>query len=154
MKESIMNKADQIPEVKAKSTASNENRFPERIYLRVNENGTISPVEKRYRRRATHYFEIEIEYPKYSEELDMKSKSTTYDEHNQIHYTDYAMLTEHRVQRCLVRWDLHKKIPGLTKRLHRVHGFLEDDSMELWRKLPPPIRKTIADLINIALGPA
>jgi len=149
-----MTKTDQIPEVKAKSTASDQNRFPERIYLRVNKNGTVVPVEKRYRRRATTYFEIEIEYPKYTEELEMKNKVTAYDEHNQIHYTDYASLTELRVQRCLVRWDLHKKLPGITKKLHRVQGYLEDDSIELWRKLPPLIRKAIADLINVALGPA
>jgi len=84
----------------------------------------------------------------------MKHKATSYDELHQLHYTDYANLTEQRVRKCLVGWDLHKKVPGLTKKLHRVHGNLEDDAMELWQQLPPLIRKLIADLINAALGPA
>lgn len=139
-------------ELTALNTRKPNNRFEQRIYIRVTPEGTIQPLDKRKRRAAEYEFVLQLEYPSYEDELKIKALVTKYDEQHQIHFTDYALLTEERVRRCLVQWDIHEKLPQLTKKLHRIRGELEDDSMSLWKELPPLLRKTIADRINIALG--
>jgi hypothetical protein len=143
---------DKPQEITAKSTKPNENRFTEIIYVRPAKNGTIEILEYKKRRLATVQLRILIEYPTYETELEIRQKANIYDERNQIHYVDIPTVSLERIRHCLVRWDFHEKIPGLTKRLHRKTGILEDDSVDLWKKLPPNLRKYISYLIDIALG--
>jgi len=138
----------------AVSTQRPDNSFDVKIYVAITPEGTLQPLARRQRRRADHVVKLKIEYPTYEEEIGMRQRATVFDERNQVHYTDFAKLTEERVRCCLVKWDLHEKIPGLTKRLHRLRRELEDDSMELWKNLPPLLRKTIAEEVNMAIGMA
>lgn len=139
--------------LKAAGTKSPNNRFEDHIYARISDRGTLEILDMKKRRAATHKLRFEIEYPTYEVELEIRRRATVYDERFQVHYTDFARLTEERVRHCLVKWDLHSKLPGVTKRLHRKMGTLEDDSMEQWKNLPPLLRKAIAYLIDGALGP-
>jgi hypothetical protein len=138
----------------ALSTERPSNRFDTHIYFRVSPEGMLIPLERRKRKAAQYVFTLTIEYPAYEEELKMKLDCTRYDENHHIHYTDYDLVTEARVRKCLVRWDLHEKLPGFTIRLHRIQRQLEDESMDAWKRLPPLVRKTVGAAINEALGPA
>jgi hypothetical protein len=136
--------------VEASSTNKGSNRFKTVLYLRVMPNRTLRPVDHR---SAAHYKVIlELEYPTYEEELMAKKQATTFDEYHSIHYVDQDQLSEWRLRRCLVRWNMHKAIPGLTKRILRHQGVLSDDSMETIKQLPPLIRKAIISRIWEYLG--
>jgi hypothetical protein len=75
-----------------------------------------------------------------------------FDERNNYHYPDYEIITEERIRNCLVSWNLDKQFPDDFKKLFRVRGVLEDDSVDQWKDLPPLIRKAIGSAINEALG--
>jgi len=150
----ILSSLMQKPDITATSTERPTNRFTALLYLRVSPEGTLFPIERRKRRAAHYTISLLIEYPTYQDELKIKQDATRYDEGHHVHYIDFDTLTESRVRKCLVSWDLHEKIPGFTQRLHRVTGLLEDDSMESWQKLPPLVRKAISILISEALGHA
>lgn len=143
-----------VPEVKAFSTEKPNNRFIISLYVRVTNEGTLIPLDRRRRRGAHYTGKLTLEYPTYEDELQMKQDATKYYEQYHLQQLDYDSVTESRIRRCLVRWDLDESIPPLrTKKIHRILGKLDDDSMELWKKLPPLIRKAIAMLINELLGP-
>jgi hypothetical protein len=135
----------------ATSTEKGKNRFFIRLYLRVH-NSTLRPVERR--RDADYITTIICEYPTYEEELQIKKNCTTFDEYHSVHLIDHDKIAEWRLRRCIVNWDLHKKIPGLTKRLHRKEGLLTDDTFQLVLQLPPVVRKLITNKLWEALGPA
>ncbi len=144
----------EAPPAKAISTDKPNNRVIIPLYVRVTTEGYLIPIDKKKRRAAHFTGKLTVEYPSYEEELQMKQEATRYYEQYHIQQLDYESLTEARVRRCLVRWDLEESMPALgVKRLHRHLGHLEDDSMEIWKKLPPLIRKAIGMLINDLLGP-
>jgi hypothetical protein len=87
------------------------------------------------------------------EELQTKKAFTTFDELNSIHVIDHEKIAEWRLRRCLVKWNLHTKIPGMAIRLIKVQGYLEDESFNCVLKLPPLVRKAITQKIWDALGP-
>lgn len=134
------------------STIKGKNRFSVPLYIKVAANKTLRPIGSR--RQADFICQLVFEYPTYQEELDAKKAATNYDEFRQIHWIDQDKLSEWRVRRCLVKWDLHQKIPGLTKRLHRINNQLEDDSLELFMQLPPLVRKAITQRLWENLGSA
>lgn len=138
--------------VRAAGTAAGSNRFKLPLFLRVLPNHTIRPVD---RRDQAHYTVVlEFEYPTYEEELAAKQEALRYDEFHSVHYIDQDHLSEWRVRRCLVRWNMHKVVPGFTKRLHRVKGQLEDDSWVVFKTLPPLVRKAVILKLWNVLGPA
>lgn len=148
-------------EIKATSTTWQEGRFDVPLYIRVTPEGTLQPINRKMKAAANYKIRLTLEYPTYQEELEIRKQSTRYDRTEHVHYTDVGQLTEMRVRRCLVSWDLHEKIPELFKtiktegtpgRLHRLQRQLDDESLELWQKLPPLIRKSIAEIINAYIG--
>lgn len=141
------------PEPTALSSGKTANRFNVRVYLRVSPEGTLVPILRKYRKSAHYKVDLVFQYPTYEQELELKQLSTQFDTTNQQHMLDYSRLTEERVRRCLVQWNLHEEIPSLeVSRLHRVRGLLEDDSLEEWKRLPPLLRKHIGQMVNEALG--
>lgn len=132
------------------TTSSLNNSFEDSLNLQVQANGTLRPVSNP--KMADYRCKIKIEYPTYQEELEIKKLCTEYDETHAVHYIDQESLTEWRVRRCLADWNLHDVVPGLTGKLIRMQGKLEDKSMERFKSLPPLIRKRIIDKINRALG--
>ena len=142
------------PDPKATSTQEDENRFRDFLYVRVSEIGTIMLVERRTPQLAHKKITITVEYPKYAKELEIKKEATRWDQQHNAHYVDYDLITEQRVRHCLVSWDLHEQFPGMTQKLHRRQGMLEDESLEHWKKLPPVLRKSIGNMINEHIGPA
>lgn len=142
------------PEPTAFHTERPNNKFVEKVYVRVFQDGTMKPVDRRQRRSATHVVKLEIEYISYEEELEIKRGAVRFDERNNVHYTDYDYVSEERIRRCLAGWNLHELFPGVFPKLYRVRRVLEDDSMEAWKRLPPLLRKGISMTINGALGPA
>lgn len=150
-------KSDELPTEEnildgaAISTEKGKNRFPLRIHL-ILHNKTLRPVSRKA--DADYTFTILCEYPSYEEELEAKRDNTIYDEFHSIHLVDHDKIGEWRLRKCLVSWDLHKKIPGFVKRLFRVEGKLADDSFEEVLKLPPLVRKEIINKLWEALGPA
>jgi hypothetical protein len=132
----------------AKSTSKGENRFVIRVYLRI-ANRTLKPSGKR---ESDFTGTIFCEYPTYEEEIEAKKNNTIFDEYHSIHVVDHDKISEWRLRRCIVNWDLHK-IPGFTKRLHRRDNLLTDDTFQLVLRLPPLIRKFIINKLWEALGP-
>lgn len=130
------------------------NTFIDKMYIRVFQDGTVRPVDRKQRRSATHVVELKIEYIPYEEELEIKRGAIRFDERNHVHYTDYDYVSEERIRRCLAGWNLHELFPSMFPKLYRVRRVLEDDSVEAWRKLPPLLRKSISMTVNAALGPA
>lgn len=135
----------------ATSTEKGKNRFPIRVLLSIH-NRTLIPVARKS--EADYIGTITCEYPTYEEELTTKKENTTYDEFHSLHLVDHEKIAEWRLRKCIVSWDLHKKIPGLTQRLFRVEGKLSDDSFEAVLKLPPLVRKQIIQKLWEALGPS
>jgi hypothetical protein len=140
-----------IPELKVKSTKDPENKFKFHFYLKVNSFGALEILPKKRRRLAHYRSWIEIQYISYEKEVEIKEEATFLDERRGFHLTNYDRLTELRVQRCLVSWNLHE-IPDFTRALQRVNGILVDDSLNDWKTLPPSLRKYIAHQINEAMG--
>jgi hypothetical protein len=141
-----------VPErpLQAKSTEPGANKFRIRLFLRVMGNRTLRPVAKK---QYAHYVvNLICEYPKYEEEINAKRENTSYDEYHSLRYIDIDSLSEWRVRRCLRSWDFHKVIPEFTKKLVRENNLLSEDSMMVYRKLPPLVRKDIANRIWSALG--
>lgn len=141
---------------KAYSTSRPNNSFTTSLYLKVSEEGTLYALDRRRRKSADYEVKLTIEYPSYEAELQMKQRCTRYDEVRSQHIIDYDLLTEERVRRCLVNWTMHEAMPfifpsGMGK-LHRYHGELDDESLDLWKGLSPTIRKSVAWLINEAIG--
>jgi hypothetical protein len=134
----------------AVSTTVGKNRFDVPIYLLLLPNGTLRPCGKAA--VATYRAKITLEYPTYHEELEAKQEATKFDEAHSVHFIDRDQLSEWRIRRCLISWNLDTKVPGLTTKLSRVEGKLVDASMETFQKLPPLIRKEIARRITMALG--
>ena len=126
-------------------------RFRVRIYLRIMPNRTLRPVKRR--ELSDIDFIILCEYPTYEEELEAKRNATMYDEFRGLHYVDSDMISEWRVKRCLVKWNLHLKLKSFCKRLHRTGSMLRPDSWEDFRKLPPLVRKVITQKLWLSLGP-
>jgi hypothetical protein len=135
---------DEIPEIE-------RHRFKLRVYLRVMANKTLRPV----RRKELSQYTITIlcEYPSYEEELEAKRNATTFDEYRGIHHIDQDIISEWRVKRCLIRWNLHLKLKRFSSRLHRSGNMLRPDSWEEFKKLPPLVRKEIVQKLWISLGP-
>lgn len=134
---------DQKPEVECK-------RFRLKIYLRIMANKTLRPVNRK--ELATLGFLIECEYPTYEEELEAKRNATTYDESRGIHFVDNDLISEWRVKRCLIKWNLHVRLKGFCKRLRRTNNSLTSESWEDFRRLPPLVRKTIVNKLWESLG--
>jgi hypothetical protein len=146
--------SQEAPEPKATTTEKPFNRITLPLYLRVTPEGAFIPLDRKKRRAAHYTAKVTIEYPSYEEELRMKQESMRYSEQYHLQQLDYDSLTEARLRRCLIRWDLHESVPTLkTQKLHRYLGALTDDSIEVWKKLPPLVRKAISLLINDMLGP-
>lgn len=132
------------------STESGKNKFKLPLYLRIMGNRTLRPVNKK---EFAHYVIIlSCEYPKVEDEINAKRENMLYDEYHSMHYLDVDAVAEWRVRRCLRSWDFHKKLPGFTKRVIREGDLLTEDSMLLFRALPPLIRKEISARIWNALG--
>jgi hypothetical protein len=140
-----------IPELKVKSTQDPDNKFKHHFHLKVNSQGMLEILPKKRRRFAHYKCWVEIQYISYEREVEIKGDATYLDERKGYHLTDYDRLTELRVQRCLVSWNLHE-IPDFTKAIMRVNGILVDESLEAWKRLPPNLRKYIALQINEAMG--
>jgi len=137
----------------ASSTKQPHNRFKVTFYVKKTPEGQLISVGRRYRKAALFTFTITVEYPSYGEEVEMFHKVRRFDDANQSHFIDQHQMTEDRVRRCLVSWDLHEQSPHWAKKkLHRMSGLLDDESLDYWKELPPLLRKAIADTINDALG--
>jgi len=142
---------ENIPELKVKSCLPPDNHFKLPFYLRVNNLGLLEVLPRKKKRLAHYNCWIEIEYCAYDREVEIKEAATFLDERKGLHLTNYDRLTELRVQRCLAGWNLHE-IPDLTVPLHRINGLLTDESLNGWKKLPPPLRKYISNQVNEAIG--
>jgi hypothetical protein len=139
-----------IPPITAMSTSPGSNRFKVPLYLRVSSNRTLRPVDSKH--QAHYTVVLEIEYPTYEDELMAKKEATRYDEYHSVHFVEQDHISEWRVRRCLVRWNFHKVVPNFTKRIIRQSGILEDNSMAIYKALPPLIRKAIVMKLWDALG--
>jgi hypothetical protein len=142
----------EVPEkpLEATSTAAGSNKFRLPLYLRVMGNRTLRPVAKK---QFAHYTVALIcEYPTYQEEIAAKRDHTLYDEFHSLRYIDVDALSEWRVRRCLRSWNFHKVVEGFTKKLIRDTNLLSEDSMIVFRSLPPLVRKDITNKIWSALG--
>jgi hypothetical protein len=136
--------------LEATSTSTGSNKFRLPLYLRVMGNRTLRPVSKK---QFAHYNVMLIcEYPRYEEEIAAKREHTLYDEFNSLRYIDVDALTEWRVRRCLRSWNFHKVVDGFTKKLIRGGNLLTDESMVVYKTLPPLIRKEISSKIWQAIG--
>jgi hypothetical protein len=125
-------------------------RFRTKLYLRIMANKTLRPVARK--ELSTLGFTIEFEYPEYSEELDAKKNATTYDEVRGIHYVDNDVISEWRIKRCLIRWNLHLRLKGFCKRVSKYNKMLTDESWEDFKRLPPLVRKAIINKLWRSLG--
>lgn len=124
-------------------------RFNVPLFVRVDDvTGTLIPAENEH--VADYSFQLTLEYPLYEEELQLKKSCQFQDEYG--YRFDYEKFLEERVRRCLVKWDLQDRIPDLTDKLLRTRNLLTDESLELWKTLPPLIRKQIADTITTYIG--
>jgi len=136
--------------IEATSTATGTNKFRLPLYLRVMSNRTLRPVAKK---QFAHYTVVLVcEYPRYEEEIAAKRENTLYDEYHSLRYIDVDSLAEWRVRRCLRSWNFHKIVPGFTKKLIRDTSLLSEDSMLVYRLLPPLVRKDISNKIWSSLG--
>lgn len=142
----------------AYSTSRPNNSFTTCLYLKVSEEGTLFALDRRRRKSADYVAKLTIEYPSYETETQIKQRCTRYDESHSQFIVDYDTLTEERVRKCLMSWNLHEAMPFLFPsgmgKLHRYHGELDDESLDLWKGLAPSIRKSVAWLINEAIGVA
>jgi len=141
---------EELADISATTTDPGKNRFRVPLFLRVLSNRTLRPVKSK---SASNYVVVlTFEYPTYEEELEAKKACTNFDEFHSLHFVDHDRLSEWRVRRCLVAWDLHKKVKGLTIKLHRIANQLEDESMAAYKRLPPLIRKAIINKLWESMG--
>jgi hypothetical protein len=124
-------------------------RFSVPLNLRVDGlTGTVIPVETSA--AADFRCTLLLEYPTYEEELRIKQNCQVIDDYGTR--LDWDRFVEARVRRCLIRWDLHERIPNFTEKLLRLNDSLDDDSLRLWKELPPLVRKEIIRLVNENMG--
>lgn len=124
-------------------------RFQIPLFLRIDDLTGV-PIPSETEQVADYKFSITVEYPTYEEELQIKKVCQVSDDYG--YRFDYEKFVEERVRRCLIKWDLHEKIPNFTDKLFRVRNVLTDESLELWKKLPPLVRKYISETIGIYMG--
>ncbi len=139
----------------ADSTQPGDNRFEVKIYLRRTEDGVLVPLLARYRRRATFVVRLQLEYPTYQEERNVKLNCTRWRDKEKVFFVDYDALDEIRVSRCLIGWNLHELFPGRVEPIQRAGGqpsTMLEASLQQWRNLPPLLRKSITGRINEVLG--
>lgn len=135
------------------STDHGQNRFTLSLHLKITPEGTLFPLSTKFRKRADRIVHITIEYPTYQEELTMKREATKYDKVEHCHFIDTDQLQEARIRRCLRKWDLHEVLPELqVDQLHVEKKILSDDSLDMWQRLPPLLRKAISNLIYVYIG--
>jgi len=133
-------------------TKKGQNKFKEFLFLKVNANGTIEPLEKSQRDEAVHTLKLTLRYPSYQLEMQIKARALKFDEKNNYHYNDTDIITEERIRNCLVQWNLHEIFPEDYKVLLSVRQVLDDSSMDQWEELPPKLRKAISATVNYAIG--
>jgi hypothetical protein len=141
---------DHYPDQTDQKQEIERKRFRFKIYLRIMANKTLRPVPRK--ELSTLNFIIEAEYPTYEEELEAKKNATTYDEGRGVHYVDNDVISEWRVRKCLIKWNLPTKLKGFCRRLHRYNNSLTDESWEDFKKLPPLVRKKIIQRLWESLG--
>ena len=141
-----------MPEPERTIAASTKSRFEKKLYAFVTPEGTIRPIAKKVKGLEVICLKLIIEYPTYGEELEQKRRVYKEDENTGRAFWDQDLLTELRVRRSLIQWNL-QEFPFLNvSKILRVQNQMVDASMEQWQNLAPLLRKHIANSINMELG--
>lgn len=93
----------------------------------------------------------EVVFKMWSYELgiDLRKKSTQYDEYKRYHFVDNDLLNRLKIQRLVKSWTFGDENPRL--KLFHVNGILTDESFKSIMRLHPNVLKYIVEKMNEVL---
>jgi hypothetical protein len=85
----------------------------------------------------------------YEEGVELRKKSTQYDDIKRVHYIDHDLFNRLKIQKLVKSWTFEEENPKL--KMHHVSGVLTDESFKAIMSLHPNILRYIIERMNDVL---
>jgi hypothetical protein len=99
--------------------------------------------------KSTEKHWVEFRMWTFDEDVELRKKSTVFDQIKRMHFIDHDMLNRLKIQKLLKRWSFEKDNPNL--KLNHFNGVLVDESWEVFKKLHLKIIRHIIEQMNNVL---